>query len=412
MKTTILYLVVASMAGMEHCSDESPAAMQEPENKELQALLEARRDTLKELAGVVEMHPVTVEHGRRLAARFADVLEVNTQLLQAELECARSAEERIACFERALEAQRKIERRLVAMAETGSVVPSDVFIATAARMKAEIELTREKNSASPVSGHSVTETPAEVERPDDDELPNDGERPGSPRARRDTLGQAARLIQDQVEAGIAAPDVLARASLLVLAAELEFVKTREEGISILEKILEAQTGIEESARSRWEVRTGNELDVLNAQAGREEAAINLYKVKKGEWPSSVGRGKENHSATQGAEDPELQTLLVEHRDTCKKIVPLVDSGFLQGSTRMINLINSNNALRDAEMELAKSPQERVAIFEEALKVQTKVEEVANKRYQLGMLNKVELLSATAARMKAEIDLHKARKKVK
>ena len=64
------------------------------------------------------------------------------------------------------------------------------------------------------------------------------------------------------------------------------------------------------------------------------------------------------------------------------------------------------------MELAKSPQERVAIFEEALKVQTKVEEVANKRYQLGMLNKVELLSATAARMKAEIDLHKARKKVK
>ena len=54
MKTAILSLVLASIAGLMYCGDESLAGTQEPEDKELRVLLEARRNTLKEVVAIMK----------------------------------------------------------------------------------------------------------------------------------------------------------------------------------------------------------------------------------------------------------------------------------------------------------------------------------------------------------------------
>ena len=75
-----------------------PAVVQVPEDLELRALQEARRDTLKEVVRLLDEGSQfgTITHN--------EMLMVKTALLEAELELARSQHERIAIFEKMLEA--------------------------------------------------------------------------------------------------------------------------------------------------------------------------------------------------------------------------------------------------------------------------------------------------------------------
>ena len=111
-------------------------------------------------------------------------------------------------------------------------------------------------------------------------------------------------------------------------------------------------------------------------------------------------------------DQELQTLLVEHRDTLKTIRQFVDKDINTGVVQIGDMINANNAYFNAELELPKSPQERIVVLEEALEKQTDVESIANAKMEVGTGYKAELLIAKAARLKVEINLHKALKKSK
>ena len=97
MKTTILSLVLVSIAGLMYFSDESLAVTQEPEDKELQTLMETRRDTLKE---VVRLADVRSQTGTITAN---ELLMAQTALLEAELELAKSQQERIAILEKMLD---------------------------------------------------------------------------------------------------------------------------------------------------------------------------------------------------------------------------------------------------------------------------------------------------------------------
>lgn len=155
MKITILSLVLASIAGLMYFSDESLAVTQEPEDKELQTLMETRRDTLKEVVRLVD---VRFKTGTMTANKL---LMAQTALLEAELELAKSQHERIAIFEKMLEAQTEVERILSAIAESGGraggfgggfrgghgVGPQDLLNAKAARMRVDIDLCKARKKA-------------------------------------------------------------------------------------------------------------------------------------------------------------------------------------------------------------------------------------------------------------------------
>ena len=200
--------------------------------------------------------------------------------------------------------------------------------------------------------------------------------------------------------------------MLVLDAELELAGSQEERIAIFEKMLKAQLLIEGVQKEYWAARVGNEWSFLMAKAEREQTAINLHKAKNGKWPITIAHENEDLQVTQEPADQELQTLLVEHRDTRKRILTIAASSANKGTARIVDVISANEAFVEAEIQLAKSHQEQVAVFQEALNVQTKLEEDANASVEAGVRPRTELLRAKAARLKVEIDLHKARMNAK
>ena len=73
-----------------------------------------------------------------------------------------------------------------------------------------------------------------------------------------------------------------------------------------------------------------------------------------------------------------------------------------------DLSKANISLLDAELELAKNQQERIEIFEKTLEVQIHVESVVKAMVMASEGSTDQLLIATADRMKAEIDLYRAK----
>ena len=406
MKTTILSLVLASIAGLMYFSDESLAVAQEPEDKELQTLMETRRDTLKEVVRLVD---VRFKTGTMTANKL---LMAQTALLEAELELAKSQHERIAIFEKMLEAQTEVERILNEIVASGGregAGRSELFIATADRMKAEIDLYKAKKGNWPVLANRTSETPAAVQGPSDEALQALLE------ARHETLRDAARFIQTNVGFGRPESDELAKANMAFLEAELELVRSPEERIAIYEKMVGNQKEIEEKLNTLVESRVGSRKEPLNATAARINAEIQLHQARKGKWPVMTESGRENPAVTQEPEDPELRALLEARRDTLKEVVSLLNGRFQTGTITAYEPLMAKTALLEAELELAKSQHERIAIFEKMLEAQTEVERNLSEIVEYGGREGAgpeDLKKATAARMKAEIDLHKARKKVK
>lgn len=376
----------------------STAVTHEEEDVQLRELLEARRDVLKEL-----VHLINGQMGTREKA-YPEVLEVNSMLLEAELAASRTKQERTESFERALDAQQGIEQRLVAMFEIGLGSQPELQIATAARMKVQIDFHKEKTGEWPA--------PAQVVNPEGAAFSFDIDSPVSREARRNALEQVAQIHAARHQIGTGHPEALPRATMLVLDAELELAGSQEERIAIFEKMLKAQLLIEGVQKEYWAARVGNEWSFLMAKAEREQTAINLHKAKNGKWPITIAHENEDLQVTQEPADQELQTLLVEHRDTRKRILTIAASSANKGTARIVDVISANEAFVEAEIQLAKSHQEQVAVFQEALNVQTKLEEDANASVEAGVRPRTELLRAKAARLKVEIDLHKARMNAK
>lgn len=63
----------------------------------------------------------------------------------------------------------------------------------------------------------------------------------------------------------------------------------------------------------------------------------------------------------------------------------------------------------AELPLAKTHAERIVLYEKSLEARTEIERVTQEVHELGTVGRDEYLRAKADRIKAEIDLHTARK---
>ena len=141
-----LFLTLCAIGVAAVITSAAPAAPPRPEqhetSKQLESLLKERRDTLRELVDILD--------GRYRAGAVTEeaVLRASGQLLGAELDLASTKAERIAIREKLVANLRRIEKVTEDQAQVGSLAlrPDDVLQAKAARLKAEIQLLREKAS--------------------------------------------------------------------------------------------------------------------------------------------------------------------------------------------------------------------------------------------------------------------------
>ena len=372
--------------------------LQESDDEQLRTLLETRRDTLRRIAELIKLE---VERGLRA---YSELSAANLLLTEAEMEIAGSPAERVACFEKAYEVYNEVERMLEARANIGAAKASDVLLAKAARLKAKVELDEAKIELDAAEGKAGPDGTAEMRKTNDAAIQKLLEE------RYDTLFDVAELIQREVINGFGPVEGMSRANELLLEATLDLPDRAEGGIAILKRILADNTNVEKQFHAAWKANNLYEKNFLVAKAARFKAAINLHRAKKGEWPERMGR-KNSRAAVIEEEpiDAELQTLLVEHRDTLKAVRQLFDKDLKDGVVRIAEMINAINAYFNAELELARTPPEQAAFLQEALKLQAEVERIAQAKFEIGTLREAEYLPAKAARMKVEIELHKARK---
>jgi len=105
--------------------------------EKLTNLLIERRDALRQIADWVE------SRHRNGNETLENLMQARNELLEAELEVAKTRTERIRIREEQVSNVRLLEDRLSHLRENGEISAAEVLVAKAARLKAEIELLRE-----------------------------------------------------------------------------------------------------------------------------------------------------------------------------------------------------------------------------------------------------------------------------
>ena len=108
-------------------------------------------------------------------------------------------------------------------------------------------------------------------------------------------------------------------------------------------------------------------------------------------------------------DPEVETILRERLGLLQEVAKLRHEAYRSGSASLASTLASDQAVLEAELELAKSPGDRVRVREEMLKVAETLEKAAEKLSQASEAPRMNLLAARASRLRATANLVLERK---
>lgn len=110
---------------------------------------------------------------------------------------------------------------------------------------------------------------------------------------------------------------------------------------------------------------------------------------------------EPRAATSSAK---LTALLKERRDTLKQLVKIVEARYRNGAATEESVIQASLQLQQAELDLAKTRRERIAICKRTVELLRKQEKIAQARFEAARGTREDVLSARAARLQAEIQM--------
>lgn len=97
-------------------------------------------------------------------------------------------------------------------------------------------------------------------------------------------------------------------------------------------------------------------------------------------------------------------LMKERRDVLQSVVQWRERQYASGSVDLPLLIRAKLALGDAELDLAGSKAERLAVRQQQLDSLRELEHALKMRFDTGRVTETDLLESKAERLKAEIDL--------
>ncbi|QDV66291.1 hypothetical protein [Crateriforma conspicua] len=105
-------------------------------------------------------------------------------------------------------------------------------------------------------------------------------------------------------------------------------------------------------------------------------------------------------------DPVIRKLLTERRDTYKSLVEIVNQSYLVGRAEHRQLIQVQNDLLQAELDLATTRSERLKIHQQLVDNLQAYEKLLEARFANGTTQQTDVLSTKADRLKAEVALRR------
>lgn len=102
----------------------------------------------------------------------------------------------------------------------------------------------------------------------------------------------------------------------------------------------------------------------------------------------------------------IQDLQKKRLATLEKIVTYSKKAYESGQGSIESLIQASQQLAKAELDVAKTAKQRLAIHNKLLELAKEFEAVAEQRYKAGRIPIVEMLKARANRIEVEITLEK------
>ena len=107
-----------------------------------------------------------------------------------------------------------------------------------------------------------------------------------------------------------------------------------------------------------------------------------------------------------AEDPRLRALMTQKRDLLRQLETDREAQFQVGTATTEQVEKAVIAVIQADLELAQTRRERIALRQKSVDVATKIEESTAVRYRAATVTQTEWQEAQLARLEAEIALER------
>jgi len=116
------------------------------------------------------------------------------------------------------------------------------------------------------------------------------------------------------------------------------------------------------------------------------------------WPIAGGEtGKTNQA-------DKLDELLQQRRDTLRTLVDIVTAEYREGTTGFESVASAEDQLIVAELELAKTPKDRIAILQRRVELMKGLSAIVDARFNSGQVTQAQVLVARAALLQSQIQL--------
>ena len=116
------------------------------------------------------------------------------------------------------------------------------------------------------------------------------------------------------------------------------------------------------------------------------------------WPVAGGEAKETNQSQK------LEELLKERRDTLRQLVDVVTGQYRNGTTGFESVARATDQLIDADLELTKNPEGRIAILQRRVELMKGLFAMVDMKFKNGLVTQAQVLAAKAALLQSQIHL--------
>jgi hypothetical protein len=333
--------------------------------------LRQRREALQ---AAVEVRRKEYEAGRGTAA---DLLRAARPLFLAELELADKPADRLALCDRLAPVVKEAAEGIEALYKAGRLTEPEYAVGRAACRDDEVTLARQRLKARP-SPQGEQELRKLL------------------LARHEAYQAALKVLQTEIEAGRASHQLLLDTYRRALRAEEESTDKPAEHFRMLAEAHDRLKGLEEAAKKQ--------LDDGNLDRA-DYAAVRIARL-------SVALDQARAQLRNPDRSPRVKKLLTERRDAARELMEVRRLQMEAGKSTPRELLDAVEIVLEAELPLAETRPDRLAVLRARLEGLKQAEEVDKARFEVGRISPADYQTMRAARLAAEIDLLRAERAAK
>jgi hypothetical protein len=215
-------------------------------------------------------------------------------------------------------------------------------------------------------------------------------------ARHEAYQALLPTLEAEIEAERISYQVLLDTYRRALRAEEESTDKPAEHFRLLQEALDRLQKIEDAAKQEYDAGELSQADYATARIARLSVAIDQARSR----------------LKDASRSPRVQKLLAERRDAARDLMQVRRQLFEAGKTDQQALLEAAALLLEAELPLAETAADRLALHRAHVEGLKKVEEVDKARLDAGRIGQDQYQILRAARLAGEIDLARAERTAK